>query len=64
MKRLADILPTIWHKLLPKPVSARANRRLINDMAEREQRMDRLERVGLGKHAAENLYNRPRQLQD
>lgn len=61
---LTDILPAIWHKLRPKPVSARANRRLIDDMAERERRMDRLERIGLQRIAVESLYNRPRQIQD
>lgn len=61
---LAQILPKIWHKLKPRPLSPKSTRNLIDELAERERRIDNMKRAGLGNHAAENLYRRPKQLQD
>jgi hypothetical protein len=59
---LIDILslPAVWAKLIGKNrITARGTRRLQRQMFERKRKIEILERLGLGGHAAENLYPPP-----
>ena len=70
MKTLSDILDQIMPRLLGKPRAEtkaglrRQTAKLIDELAERERRMDRLERIGMQRHGPENLYTVPKKLEN
>ena len=62
MTTLQHILndPRVRKRLrIVRRVTSRGTKRLREQMAERERLMDVLERVGLGRHAVENIYPPP-----
>lgn len=53
-------LSSVWKRLLGNNrVTRRGTRRLQEQLAERKRKFVVLERLGLGKHAVENLYEPP-----
>lgn len=60
MSTLAEILPSIWHKLIPKQkMSPRSMTKLTRAIAERHSRFDRLNRCGITNADADNFYSEP-----
>lgn len=60
--KLKDImfLPAVWKRLVGNArITKRGTRRIIETLAERERKIDALKRVGLERHAVENIYDPP-----
>jgi len=59
--KLSDILllPKVWKRLVGDKLTLRGRRRLSIEMAERKRKIEALERIGLGNHAVENIYDPP-----